>query len=141
MSYRSPNRPDYRGWATRNRADEGFSAKAAGGGLLWAISLALLLVVVAAAVVYFSNLDERVLSWVVNLGSFVALGCAAFLTARRQASHGLLYGVAIGAGYALVTLVFGSLLFPPFIGVLPFLKRLGFSVVAGACGGILGVNY
>ncbi len=141
MSYRSPNRPDYKGWATRSRPREGFSPRAAGGGLFWAVVMALLLVVVAATVVYFSSLDERVLSWVVNLGSFLVLGWAAFVTARRQASHGLLYGVAIGAGYALVTLLFGSLLFPPFVGVAAFLKRLGFAVVAGACGGILGVNY
>ncbi len=130
----------YKGWATRNRADEGFSAKSAGGGVIWAIVLAVTLVLIAATVVYFSSLDERILSWVVNIGSFLALGVAAFITSRKTQSHGLVYGLVIGLGYAVVSLVLGTLLFPPFVGFVAFLKRLGFSTVSGACGGILGVN-
>lgn len=105
-----------------------------------ALGMALALVLLGATVVYFTSLDERILTWLVNLGSFVIVGLAAFLTARRQMSHGLVYGLAIGAVYAVVTLLIGTVLFPPFIGFVPFLKRLGFCILAGACGGILGVN-
>lgn len=136
-----PGRYRYSRWSSRNRvADESFSLRAAGGGVLRAVLLAVVLVLLASTVVYFTHLDERVLQWVVNVGSFVVLGVASFVTARREGRHGLLYGVAIGAGYAVLTLLLGTVLFPPFSGATLFLKRLGFSVAAGACGGILGVN-
>jgi len=134
-----PGKPKHTRWSAKN-ADEGFSLRVAGGGVFRAILLAVILVLLASTVVYFSHLDERILQWVVNAGSFVVLGVASFVTARKEGRHGLLYGVAIGAGYAIVALVLGTLLFPPFAGMTTFLKRLGFSVLAGACGGILGVN-
>lgn len=108
--------------------------------MLWALALAIVLALAASTVVYVTSLDERVLSWVVDVGSFVILGLSSFITAKRQERHGLAYGLTIGGFYAAVTLVAGGLLFPPFLGFGAFLKRLGFSLLAGACGGILGVN-
>lgn len=135
-----PGRSGYTRWSSKKKTDEGFSLKVAGGGVLWAVVLALVLALLASGVVYVTSLDERVLTWVVNAGSFVILGLSSFFTARRQEKHGLVYGLAIGGCYALLMLVVGGLIFPPFLGIGPFLKRLGFSVLAGACGGILGVN-
>lgn len=135
-----PGKPKSARWSNKAQAPSGFSARATGAGVLRAIVLAVAMVLAAATVVYFTQLDERVLQWVVNAGSFVILGVASFFTARKEGKYGFMYGVAIGAGYALVTLVIGALVFPPIIGVGTFLRRLGFSVLAGACGGILGVN-
>ncbi len=127
-------------WSSRKKVEEGFSLKVAGKGVLWAVGLAALLAVVASGVVYMSSLDERILSWVVDVGSFAILGLSSFVTARRQAGYGLVYGLAIGAGYAVVTLVIGAVFFRPLPGFGVFLKRLGFSLLAGAIGGIVGVN-
>lgn len=135
-----PGRPKYTRWSARAKSEGVFSLRIAGGGLLRALLLVVVLILLASTVVYFTSLDERILQWVVNAGSFAVLGVAAFLTARREGQHGLLYGVAIGAGYAVLTAIIGTLLFPPFMGLGAFAKRLGFSVLAGACGGILGVN-
>lgn len=137
---RPPGRTGYDRWSAKKAQDETFSLRVAGGGVLGAVGMALVLTVVAAVVVYFTSLDERVLGWVVNGGSFVVLAVASFLTARKAGKNGLLYGVVIGAFYALVTLAIGALLFPPFVGLMAFLKRLGFAILAGASGGILGVN-
>ena len=126
-------------WRSRETS-EGFSLRTTGGGVLRAVVLAAILVVVASTVVYFTHLDERILQWAVNAGSFLVLGVSAFVTARREGRYGLLYGLAIGVGYAIVTSAIGAVLFPPFGGAIPFLKRLGFSALAGAFGGILGVN-
>ncbi len=139
MSFRTPGSTK-RKWSGKKSLDNSFSTRAASGGVLRALGMAVVLVLLGAAIVYFTSLDERVLTWLVNLGSFIIVGLAAFLTARRQMSHGLIYGLAIGAAYALITMLIGSVLFPPFIGFVAFLKRLGFCSVAGACGGILGVN-
>ncbi|MGI6661922.1 MAG: TIGR04086 family membrane protein [Bacillota bacterium] len=127
-------------WSSRKKIEEGFSLRVAGGGVLWAVGLAALLAVLASGVVYVTSLDERVLSWVVDVGSFAILGLSSFVTARRQAGYGLVYGLAIGGGYALITLLMGALFFRPLPGFGVFLKRLGFSLLAGAIGGILGVN-
>lgn len=135
-----PGKPKYTRWSAKARVDGAFSLRMAGGGVLRAILLAVVLVLLASTVVYFTHLDERVLHWVVNIGSFAVLGIASFFTARKEGKYGLVYGVAIGAGYAFLTLIIGTLLFPPFTGAIAFLRRLGFCVLAGACGGILGVN-
>jgi len=139
VSFRTPG-STRRKWSSKKSFDDGFSARAAGGGVVRALGMAVVLVLLGATIVYFTSLDERILTWLVNLGSFVIVGLAAFLTARKQMSHGLVYGLAIGAAYALITVLAGTVLFPPFIGFVAFLKRLGFCLVAGACGGILGVN-
>ncbi len=135
-----PGRSRNARWSAKARDTGVFSLRVAGGGVLRAILLAVVLVLLAATVVYFTHLDERVLQWVVNAGSFGLLGIASFFTARREGKHGLYYGIAIGAGYAVLTQIIGAVAFPPFAGFAVFLKRLGFSVLAGACGGILGVN-
>lgn len=129
-----------RRWFPNNQVDSGFSLSAAGAGIGYAIVLAVILTVVASTVLYFTELDEGLLYVVVNAGSFVVLGLAAYITACRAQSHGLLYGLSIGLGYSLLTLVVGLIFFPPFLGFGAFAKRLGFSLLAGAAGGILGVN-
>ena len=47
--------------------------------------------------------------WFVNAGSFVVLGFASFVTARRARSHGLFYGLAIGGIYAVLTALIGAI--------------------------------
>ncbi len=140
MSFKARGGAPGRRWSGKKGLQEGFSVRATGAGITRALIMAIALVLIGAAVVFFTNLDERVLTWLVNLGSFVIVGLAAFLTARRQMTHGLIYGLAIGGAYALLTLLIGTVVFPPFIGFVPFLRRLGFCLLAGACGGILGVN-
>lgn len=137
---RPPLKPGYAKWSSKSRQDEAFSLRVAGGGVLGAVAMAVILTLLASAVVYFTSLDELILQWVVNAGSFAVLAFASFLTARRAGKHGLLYGIAIGGAYAVITLVVALFLFPPFMGATAFLKRLGFSILSGACGGILGVN-
>jgi len=135
-----PGKISYSRWTPKRKMEEGFSLGILGQGIALALLLAVLLSFLASTVVYFTNLDERILFWAVNIGSFLVIGMSSFLTARRAGSHGLLYGIGTGAGYAVVTLIIGILAFPPFLGTGTFLKRLGFAVLTGAAGGILGVN-
>ena len=130
-----PGRTGYTRWSSKKKADEGFSVKAAGGGVMWAAVMALALALVASGVVYVTSLDERILSWVVDVGSFVILGLSSFITARRQARYDwaarhrrcVMWHLR-SAAYCSSVSGFG----------VP--KRLGFSLFAGAIGGILGVN-
>ena len=140
MARKFPGRSRQRSTRGLETTPEGFSLTVAAGGLGRSLVLDLLLVLLSSAAVYFTSLDERVLSWVVNFGSFLILGFASFLTARRTQSHGFIYGMVIGLSYAALTMLVGTLLFPPFPGLAVFWKRLLFSLVAGVCGGIFGVN-
>lgn len=135
-----PGKISYSRWAGRKETTQDFSLVLLGEGILIALVLAVILSLLASTIVYFTDLDERLLFWVVNIGSFLVIALACFATARRAGSHGLFYGIGIGAGYAIVTMLIGFIAFPPFLGAATFLKRLGFSVLAGAGGGILGVN-
>ncbi|HHY16673.1 MAG TPA: TIGR04086 family membrane protein [Firmicutes bacterium] len=141
MKHGPPGKSGLQRWNQKNRVQEGFSFSRVGKGVVFALILALLLTLLASATVHFTKLDEGTLYWFVNIGSFIVLGFASFVTARMARSHGLFYGLAIGGAYAILTSLFGALIYPPFIGITVVLKRLGFSLLAGACGGILGVNY
>lgn len=141
MKYSPPGKSGYSRRNQKSRVQEGFSLSMAGKGVGFALIFAVLLSLLASATVYFTKLDEGILYWFVNAGSFVVLGFATFVTARRARSHGLSYGLAIGGIYAVLTALIGAIAYPPFIGIAAFLKRLGFALLAGACGGILGVNY
>jgi putative membrane protein (TIGR04086 family) len=139
MNTNPPRRGD-RWRRTTSNIEQGFSLEVVAGGVLGAILGVIAFTVVSSGVVYFTSLDERILGWAVNIGSFVILGAASFFTARRTESYGLLYGLSIGGFYAVLTFIVGTLVFPPFVGFLVFVRRLGFALLAGACGGVLGVN-
>jgi len=141
VKYGPPGKPGYSRWNQKHRAEDRFSFSMAGRGVGYALLLAVLLIVLAATAVYLTKLEESIVYWVVNIGSFIILGLASFITARKARRHGLAYGVAIGGSYALLTCLIGAIAYPPFIGIGALLKRIGFSVLAGACGGVLGVNY
>ncbi|HHT85635.1 MAG: TIGR04086 family membrane protein [Bacillota bacterium] len=141
MKYSPPGKPGYPRWSQRHKVEEGFLVSLVGKGVGYALFMAVLLILLASAVVYLTRLEESIVYWVVNIGSFAILGLASFITARRARRHGLVYGVAIGASYAIITVLVGAILYPPFIGVGALLRRIGFCVLAGACGGVLGVNY
>lgn len=141
MKHGPPGNPRYSRWNHKNRTEENFSFPMVGKGVGYALILAVVLIIIASLVVYLTKLDESIVFWVVNIGSFVILGLASFSIARTTKRHGLLYGALIGGAYAILTSVIGAFAYPPFIGVWALLKRMGFSVLAGACGGVFGVNY
>jgi putative membrane protein (TIGR04086 family) len=140
MKYSPPGKPGYSRWSQRHKVEESFSVSMVGKGVGYALFMAVLLILLASAVVYLTKLEESIVYWVVNIGSFAILGLASFVTARRARRYGLVYGAAIGASYAIITCLVGAILYPPFIGFGALLKRIGFCVLAGACGGVLGVN-
>lgn len=119
----------------------GFSARMAWGGVGLAAILGIVVSIVSSAVVYFTGLDERAMSSVLNVGTFLVLGVSGFVTARRARSHGLLYGLAVGFGYVVVTLALSFSMFSPFPGLAALMKRAVFALLAGAIGGVMGVNY
>lgn len=141
MKHGPPGKLRYSRWNHTNRVEEGFSFLMVGKGVAYAVILAAVLVILASLAVYLTKLDESIVFWVVNIGSFVVLGLASFNIARTTRRHGLLYGVLIGGVYAIITSVIGAFAYPPFIGIWALLKRIGFSMLAGACGGVFGVNY
>ncbi len=141
MQYGPPGKPGFSRWNQKQRVEETFLFSRIAQGVGYALVLAILLMALASAAVHFTRLEENIVYWVVNIGSFIIIGLASFITARKARKHGLAYGMAIGALYALITCLVGAIAYPPFIGLVALLKRLGFAVLAGASGGVLGVNY
>ncbi len=140
MKYRSFDKQSASRWG-RTSIQQNFSFLTVLSGVGYALVLAVLLIIFASAAVCYTPLEESIVYWVVNIGSFVVLGVSSFITARKSGRYGLTYGVAIGGLYAMATCLIGALIYPPFIGLVSLLKRLGFSILAGGCGGVLGVNY
>ena len=116
MKYSPPGKPGYRRWSQKY-VEEGFSVPLVGKGVVYALFMAALLILVASAVVYLTKLEESIVYWVVNIGSFAILGLASFITAKQAKRYGLMYGIAIGASYAVITGLVGAILYPPFMGI------------------------
>ena len=102
----------------------------AGGGIAWALSGSSLALVLGSRI--RDEPDERILSWLVDAGSFVS-GDQRFLTARRQ-SRVVSSTAGDWGGYASSLLVSARVL--PRCRFRRFPERLGFSLLAGH-GGIL----
>lgn len=135
--------PEIRSWSwtlRRRMRQEEFSLRTVLLGALSALGFGLLLALGCAVTIQFSSLDERILEYVVDAGSFLVLGVTAFLVGKRVRNHGLAYGASMGGVYCLAGTLLG-LAFPPnSFQIGKFLIRFVLLVLTGTAGSILGVN-
>ena len=109
-------------------------------GVILAFLISLVLICVLAAVVYFSDIQDRTISTLVLVISAVSVAIGAYFLARSISSGGLLNGLLLALFYFVVLLIASfaingrvSLSGSNFL-------RLFSQGVAGALGGVLGIN-
>ncbi|MDR3270536.1 MAG: TIGR04086 family membrane protein [Peptococcaceae bacterium] len=106
-------------------------------GVFSAFVFALVLATVYGVLLSFTTLPERRL--IINLIIILSVFGAGIFSAHRAGSKGLHHGLAVGAGFIVVSLLLLAILRDTPPSWLEILQRSGFSLIAGGVGGICGV--
>lgn len=105
-----------------------------------ALSLSLILIFILSILISSTNLKENIINPAVIFISTISLLIGAFLASKKIRKKGIILGALIGFAYMLLMYIISSLMNMDFTINLNSIIMIGFGVVGGAIGGILGVN-
>lgn len=109
-------------------------------GILTALCTALLLILISALLFHFTPLSERFLPIFSLLILIVSVFFGSLVGAREAGIRGLLHGLIIGTIFFIVIAILSAIIAPGSLALLPFIKKLLACVIAGICGGMVGVS-
>jgi putative membrane protein (TIGR04086 family) len=108
-------------------------------GLMYALGMMMIGIIVTSLVLYFSSTQESSLGTLTNIIHGISLFVGGWVAGKRAGSRGWYYGGLLAIVYSLIIFIVGFLAFDTGLN-LQSLQLLGLSFVAGALGGMLGVN-
>lgn len=114
--------------------------RAIGFGILSILVLTLAIALVLAAIVFATSLNEPQVMSVLYYVGLVTLAVGGAIGARLARSAGWLHGGLTGFGYVAIAALLTMLVFPGQFGFRVAAIRLAAGFLAGAVGGIAGVN-
>lgn len=114
------------------------AAVAAGVIAMFAITVAISAVL--ALTIYFTQVTEGHVSGLLYYAGLATVVVGGAVAGRRASSRGWLHGGAAGAAYVVISLLVGALLFPGSTLLAGLGSKLLLAFVAGALGGVIGVN-
>ncbi|MBS3946968.1 MAG: TIGR04086 family membrane protein [Dethiobacter sp.] len=109
-------------------------------GVLYAYFISLVVFLIFSALIQHTRLTEGILPYIAYATSLVAIFVAAAYVARRLETKGWLNGGITGLAYLVGLVVFAVILLPDFQVHLGYLSKAFLAFVAGAAGGIFGLN-
>lgn len=117
-----------------------FEVRAVAAGTTAALALGAGLAALTALAIYFTALSEPYLSLGLYYAGFVVVLAGGAVAARRARRLGWLHGGMAGMSAACLAFVALALLFPGSLLPGEVARQAGLAFLAGAVGGILGVN-
>jgi putative membrane protein (TIGR04086 family) len=109
-------------------------------GVLSALCAAILLILISALIFHFTPLSESLLPITSLLILIVSAFLGSFVGAREAGIRGLLHGVIIGTIFFIVVALVSTILSPGSFVFFVLIKKLLACLIAGICGGIVGVS-
>ena len=106
--------------------------------LSFLITVGILFIVSIIAV--FTNMPDAAVSITVSIVTYVCVGFCGFRAAKCEKKSGLVIGALSGIFYALLLFLIGSVAFMKFSFNISILLSIAICGLAGAIGGIAGVN-
>jgi putative membrane protein (TIGR04086 family) len=106
-------------------------------GIALAIVISFLLTVVLSLVYFFTSVQESVLYSLLTAG--IGVFIASFYIAYQSGARGLLYGLAIGIGFFVVTILIYYIFYTGDPSWKILLEKVLISPISGAIGGSIGV--
>lgn len=110
-------------------------------GMLIAGILSVIFFVMLSFILLFFDFPGKYVTLAVIISTVLSLFFSSFFSARSTGNGGWINGIAIGTLYAIILLVVGSLMSGEFLMGTKWLINLLISVMSGAVGGIVGVNF
>lgn len=119
---------------------EGIQTGAIVRGIIWTLILTIFLGLILSLLLHFTPLSESLLAGFSTFIFFFSMLGGASIGAWAAGSKGLLHGLIIAITYWLFTLIIGLMWSPDVFTFWLIAKRLGFSLISGALGGIIGIG-
>ena len=109
-------------------------------GVLYAYFLSLVVFILFSTLIQYTKVTESILPYTAYATSLVAIFFAASYVSKRLDTKGWLYGGVTGLLYLAGLVIFGLILLPDFTIHVGYLSKVFLAFVAGAAGGIFGIN-
>ena len=109
-------------------------------GILIALCTALLLILISALLFHFTPLSEALLPITSLTILVISAFIGSFVGAREAGIRGLLHGLIIGLLFFIVIAILSAVIAPGSLALFFFLKKLLACIIAGMCGGMIGVS-
>lgn len=109
-------------------------------GILFSIALTLILILIITCICYWGNISEKILGLMLFAASAVSVFFSSVLMMKSIKKSGFIYGLLNGLGYFIVILVASICFSGKFSPSAQVFTMLAGTLLAGALGGVLGVN-
>ncbi len=118
----------------------GFQGKYVVKGFIWTLIITITLGILLSLILQFTPLSESLLAGLATFIFFISMLLGASIGARAAGNKGLLHGLAVCLSYWVLTLLVGLCWSPDIFTLYLIFKRLGFAVLSGVLGGIIGIG-
>ena len=108
--------------------------------IIISVFVSLLLILILSFFISNTSLKESIINPSVIFISAISILIGGFLVSKKVRKKGILYGALVGLIYMLVMYLISSLINLDFSINLNSVIMIGFGILGGAVGGILGVN-
>lgn len=109
-------------------------------GFIWALGISFFLALLLGVILHYTSLSSALLPSFAALIFFLSILFGGTIAARSAGNNGLLNGIAVGIVYLIISVAINTISSPVSLGLVAFFKKLAYSLVAGALGGIIGVG-
>ena len=117
-----------------------FSFSAIFWGTLTALIILLMLSALTGIIYYFSSLPESTLPWVASAILCISVFGGAVLAVNRVGTKGLYHGLGVSIICFMFVWIIAGLFLPGNIFLTGLTIKLVLTLIAGAAGGVLGIN-
>ena len=109
-------------------------------GMAISVIFSFILILIITCICYWGNISEKILGLMLFVTSALSVFISSLFMARKIERAGLIYGTLNGLGYFLIILVAAICFSGKFTPSTQSITMLIGSVLAGALGGIIGIN-
>lgn len=102
--------------------------------------LTFIFIIVYSIILTYTNVNDTYIVFVTLLATIISVVYVGYRFARNAESGGMLWGIFGGVFYSLIFIIFGFLVSDTYNFDKKLALVLVFSVIAGALGGIIGIN-
>lgn len=109
-------------------------------GFTWALIISVVLSLIITLLLHFTAISETLLPSFATLIFFLSILLGSTICAKHAGNRGLFHGLLVGAFYLIFSLILSLLISTnPFSWFL-LAKKIAYTFIAGALGGIIGIG-
>ena len=109
-------------------------------GIIFSVFFSFILILIITCICYWGNISEKILGLMLFITSALSVFMSSLFMTRKLERAGLIYGTLNGLGYFAVVLIAAICFSGKFTPSTQNITMLVGSILAGALGGIIGIN-